>query len=65
MYVCVCNRISARQLVAAWAETHPALNNLAERLGLDSERCCGRCMDELNELVDVAERSVLSTGAAR
>ncbi len=65
MYVCVCNRISVRELAASWAETNPDLDRLAERLGLYNEECCGRCADELDELVDVAECSALSAGAAR
>lgn len=65
MYVCVCNRISVRQLAAFWEETNPDLDRLAERLGLYDDRCCGRCVDELDELVDVAECAVVPTGAAR
>ena len=65
MYVCLCNRISIGQLAASWAETNPDLDRLAERLGLYSERCCGRCADELDELVDVAECSASAAGAAR
>ena len=65
MYVCVCNRISIRQLAESWEETHPDLDRLAERLGLYSDKCCGRCADELDELVDVAECAALAAGAAR
>ncbi len=65
MYVCVCNRISVRQLAASWEETNPDLDRLAERLGLYDDRCCGRCADELDELVDVAECAAVPTGIAR
>ena len=65
MYVCVCNSISVRQLAASWAETHPDMDRLAEMLGLDSENCCGRCADELDELVHMTECSALRAGAAR
>ena len=65
MYVCVCNRISVRQLAASWEETHPDLDRLAERLGLYSEKCCGRCVEELEELVDAAECAAVPAGATR
>lgn len=65
MYVCVCNRISVRQLAASWQETNPDLDRLAERLGLYDDRCCGRCADELDSLVDTAECSAMAAGAMR
>ena len=64
MYACVCHGISAHQLAASWAETHPDLDRLAQRLGLHSEDNCGRCVEELDSLVDAAECALLSSGAA-
>lgn len=65
MYVCVCNRISVRQLAASWEETNPDLDRLAERLGLYDDRCCGRCVEELDSIVDAAERWAAPVGAVR
>ena len=69
MYACVCNRISNRQLAERWAEEYPDLGALVQRLGLDSERCCGRCVEELDTLVAAAGAQAGSAcelaGAAR
>ena len=64
MYACVCNGISARQLASCWAETHPDVERLVKRLGLHGENNCGRCVEELDSLVDAAECALLSSGAA-
>lgn len=65
MYACVCNRISDRQLAERWAEAYPDLAALVQRLGLDSERCCGRCVEELDSLVAAAGRPPVRAGSAR
>lgn len=54
MYVCVCNRITDRQLAACWAEDHPDLAALVKRLGLDDERDCGRCAEDPAALLRAA-----------
>ena len=65
MFVCVCNHISQLQLANSWAETNPDLERLAESLGFYSENCCGRCADEIDSIVDVAERRRLHAGSLR
>ena len=65
MYACVCNRISDRQLAERWAEAYPDLAALAQRLGLDNERCCGRCVEELDTLVAAAGRPPARAGSPR
>lgn len=54
MYVCVCNRITDRQLAACWDEEHPDLAALVKRLGLDDERDCGRCAEDPAALLRAA-----------
>ena len=65
MYVCVCKRLTTRQLLVSWEETSPDLDRLAERLGLHDDGCCGRCAEELDSLVDAAERRAVPVGAVR
>ena len=65
MYACICNRISVRQLAEAWAETQPDMDRLAERLELYSDSCCGRCVEELDYLIDDAERLVEAAASER
>lgn len=65
MYVCVCKRITTRQMLASWEETNPDLDRLAERLGLYDDGCCGRCVEELDSVVYAAERRSAPAGAVR
>lgn len=72
MYVCVCSRITDRQLAACWAEERPDLAALVKRLGLDNERDCGRCAEDPAALLkaagclpEPAARSAELAGAAR
>ena len=62
MYVCVCNRITDRQLAACWAEEHPDLAALVKRLGLDDERDCGRCAEDPAALLKAAGCSSAPAG---
>ncbi len=62
MYVCVCNRITDRQLAACWAEEHPDLAALVKRLGLDDERDCGRCAEDPAALLKAAGCPSASAG---
>ena len=62
MYVCVCNRITDRQLAACWAEEHPDLAALVKRLGLDDERDCGRCAEDPAALLKAAGCPSAPTG---
>ena len=65
MYVCVCKRITTREMLAYWEETNPDLDCLAERLGLYDEGCCGHCVEELGSIVEAAERRAVPVGIAR
>ena len=65
MFICVCNHISMLQLASSWAETNPDLERLAESLGFYSENCCGRCADDIDSIVEVAECRPLHAGALR
>ncbi len=55
MYVCVCNSITDHDLAAFLATLDFDSERLAERLGLDSEDCCGQCAENIDYLVCTAE----------
>ena len=64
MIVCVCKRISDRQISQACKEGACSLSCLEKRLGVGS--CCGRCKEcaqkqLMNELSPVACKEVLAT----
>lgn len=54
MYVCVCNRVTDREIRRAVNDGHKTLNCLSKELSVGS--CCGRCKDCVREiLADAAE----------
>ena len=55
MYVCVCNSITDCDLAALLATPDFDPERLAERLGLDSEDCCGQCAEDIDYLIRTAE----------
>ena len=49
MIVCVCNRVSDKEILAAAAEGAVSVECLRDRLGVAS--CCGKCTDHADALL--------------
>ncbi len=58
MYVCVCNSITDHDLAGFLAALDFETELLAEKLGLDSEDCCGQCAENVDHLVCTAENYI-------
>lgn len=54
MYACICRGITERQVKAVGRDGIVAATALIKVLELDDERCCGRCVEHIDELVDLA-----------
>lgn len=54
MYVCLCKGLTESDIhrAAQRAGAHP--DGLIETLGLDDDDCCGRCVENIRELVAIA-----------
>lgn len=50
MYVCICNAVSERQIVAAVDAGAVTLAAVSERLGVAT--CCGRCAECARALIE-------------
>ena len=54
MYACICRGITERQVKAIGRDGIVAPAVLIKVLELDDERCCGRCVEHIDELVELA-----------
>lgn len=54
MYVCLCKGITESDLCRAVPCGSADPNALIKVLGLDDEACCGRCVENVDELVALA-----------
>jgi bacterioferritin-associated ferredoxin len=54
MYVCLCKGLAESDIhrAAQCAGAHP--DSLITTLGLDDDDCCGRCVENIQELVTIA-----------
>jgi len=54
MYVCLCKGLTESDIQRAAQTCKLDPKSLAERLGLDDEDCCGRCLRNINQLIVTA-----------
>ncbi len=54
MYVCLCKGLAESDIHRAiqYGGTHP--DHLITTLGLEDDDCCGRCVKNIHELVEIA-----------
>jgi bacterioferritin-associated ferredoxin len=59
MYVCLCKGLAESDIhrAAQCAGAHP--EGLIEALGLEDDDCCGRCVENIRELVTIASTRCL------
>ena len=50
MIICVCRRVSDREIVRAVAAGCTSFDALQSRLGVG--QCCGKCRDSVHEILD-------------
>lgn len=54
MYACICRGVSEADVRRAGRIGITAPDDLICVLGLDDERCCGRCVAQIGEFVELA-----------
>jgi bacterioferritin-associated ferredoxin len=54
MYLCVCTGVTESDVKRVARERYPTPEGLICALGLDGDACCGRCMLEIEEFVELA-----------
>ena len=57
MIFCICNNVTETLLNSMAIELSGDPERLAEALGLYTERCCGRCADDLRERLPLLTRT--------
>ena len=65
MYVCICNQVTetdVRRAVSVHGRDDQ--HRLAERLGLVSDRCCGRCAQQMDRVLACVADSVEAQAVA-
>jgi bacterioferritin-associated ferredoxin len=54
MFACICRRVTEADVRRAGVQGAVAGEALVNALGLDDERCCGRCLARVDEFVELA-----------
>ena len=58
MYICVCKGIKESDVESLGRAGMTCPNKLAATLGLDDDdNCCGRCLNNISDLVTIASRA--------
>ncbi len=56
MYICLCKGLTESDVEQMGALGLIRPESLTRSLGLEDEDCCGRCANNLEELLEIAER---------
>jgi bacterioferritin-associated ferredoxin len=62
MYACICRGITEADVRRAGGAGITAPDRLIAVLGLDDERCCGRCAVQIEEFVELAREGASRAG---
>jgi bacterioferritin-associated ferredoxin len=60
MYVCLCKGLTESDIQRAAQSCKLAPEALTEKLGLEDEDCCGRCVRNIQQLIAVASNCCAS-----
>ncbi len=60
MYVCLCKGITEATVRAVGSSCHGCPELLAATLGIDDERCCGRCIRNIHEFVAISAETLVA-----
>jgi bacterioferritin-associated ferredoxin len=65
MFACICRRVTEADVCRAGVQGALASEALVMALGLDHEKCCGRCLARVDEFVELACRAAAAEQCAQ